>query len=77
MDLMLLHSVHVSTLNLSTLQPLPGKQLLKYFDHFSFEFLEQRKKGLNKFLKRIACHPILTFDKIFMRFLTAKSPVGL
>ena len=57
-------------------QPLPGKQLLKYFDHFSFEFLEQRKKGLDKFLKRIASHPILSFDVLFMRFLTSKSPVS-
>lgn len=66
-QLVLSHPTHI-------IPPLPGKQLLKYFDHFSFEFLEQRKKGLNKFLKRIACHPILTFNKIFMRFLTAKSP---
>ncbi|XP_070562895.1 sorting nexin-30-like isoform X2 [Ptychodera flava] len=52
--------------------PLPEKHSLRRFDHFSPEFLKTRQKALNKFLTRIADHPVLSFNSAFQIFLTAK-----
>lgn len=41
-------------------------------DRFSEEFVETRKKALDKFLKRIADHPVLSFNHHLNAFLSAK-----
>lgn len=41
-------------------------------DRFSEEFVETRRKALDKFLKRITDHPVLSFNDHFNVFLTAK-----
>ncbi|XP_071135185.1 sorting nexin-7-like [Mytilus edulis] len=53
--------------------PLPEKHSLRRLDRFSPEFLRVRQAALQKFLKRIADHPVLSFDKSFQVFLTAKA----
>nr|XP_005993570.1 PREDICTED: sorting nexin-30 isoform X1 [Latimeria chalumnae] len=53
--------------------PLPEKFVVKgVVDRFSEEFVETRRKALDKFLKRIADHPVLSFSDHFNVFLTAK-----
>lgn len=41
-------------------------------DRFSEEFVETRRKALDKFLKRITDHPVLSFNQHVNVFLTAK-----
>ncbi|XP_055884371.1 sorting nexin-30-like [Biomphalaria glabrata] len=53
--------------------PLPEKHSLKRMDRFSTEFLKVRQTALQKFLTRVADHPVLSFDKCFQVFLTAKA----
>ncbi|KAK3800106.1 hypothetical protein RRG08_015072 [Elysia crispata] len=53
--------------------PLPEKHSLKRMDRFSTEFLKVRQTALQKFLTRVADHPVLSFDKCFQIFLTAKA----
>ncbi|CAL1548533.1 unnamed protein product [Lymnaea stagnalis] len=53
--------------------PLPEKHSLKRMDRFSTEFLRVRQTALQKFLTRLADHPVLSFDKCFQIFLTAKA----
>lgn len=54
-------------------QPLPEKFVVKgVVDRFSEEFVETRRKALDKFLKRIADHPVLSFNDNFNVFLSAK-----
>ncbi|XP_059580600.1 sorting nexin-30 isoform X5 [Alligator mississippiensis] len=56
-----------------TTKPLPEKFVMKgVVDRFSEEFVETRRKALDKFLKRIADHPVLSFNEHFNVFLTAK-----
>ncbi|KAL4658242.1 sorting nexin-30 isoform X1 [Arapaima gigas] len=53
--------------------PLPEKFVMKgVVDRFSEEFVETRRKALDKFLKRVAQHPVLSFNENFSVFLTAK-----
>ncbi|KAK7895387.1 hypothetical protein WMY93_020712 [Mugilogobius chulae] len=53
--------------------PLPEKFVMKgVVDRFSEEFVETRMKALDKFLKRVADHPVLSFNPHFNAFLTAK-----
>ena len=52
-------------------QPLPGKQVTRYFDHTSDAFLEERQKALNKFLWRLTIHPYFSFSADLKVFLTA------
>ncbi|KAG8595106.1 hypothetical protein GDO81_001419 [Engystomops pustulosus] len=53
--------------------PLPEKFVVKgVVDRFSEEFVETRRRALDKFLKRIADHPVLSFNEHFNVFLTAK-----
>ncbi|XP_053395624.1 sorting nexin-30-like [Mercenaria mercenaria] len=54
-------------------QPLPEKHTLRRLDRFSAEFLRVRGIALQKFLTRLADHPVLSFDKNFQIFLTAKA----
>ncbi|KAK3091749.1 hypothetical protein FSP39_022320 [Pinctada imbricata] len=53
--------------------PLPEKHSLRRLDRFSPEFLRVRQTALQKFLTRLADHPVLSFDKNFQVFLTAKA----
>ncbi|BFZ16283.1 hypothetical protein BsWGS_19322 [Bradybaena similaris] len=53
--------------------PLPEKHSLKRMDRFSNEFLKVRQAALQKFLTRVADHPVLSFDTCFQIFLTAKA----
>ncbi len=59
------------------LQPLPGKQLSRYFDQKSEAFLEERQHALCRFLQRMCVHPYFTFDKHLKVFLTAEPEVSL
>lgn len=53
--------------------PLPEKFVVKgVVDRFSEEFVETRRRALDKFLKRIADHPVLSFNEHFHVFLTSK-----
>jgi len=52
--------------------PLPEKHTLTKLDRFEAEFLHHRRKALQIFLTRIANHPVLSFNKNFAVFLTAK-----
>lgn len=59
------------------LQPLPEKKSFsKHFDRFSTEFLRSRQIALNKFVSRIADHPVMSFNDNFHVFLTAKTWVS-
>ncbi|KAK2555025.1 Sorting nexin-30 [Acropora cervicornis] len=54
--------------------PLPEKKSFsKRFDRFSTEFLKLRQIALNKFVSRIADHPVMSFNDNFHVFLTAKT----
>ncbi|XP_061554469.1 sorting nexin-30 isoform X1 [Phycodurus eques] len=53
--------------------PLPEKFVMKgVVDRFSEEFVETRMKALDKFLKRVADHPVLSFNTHLNAFLSAK-----
>ncbi|XP_034047798.1 sorting nexin-30 isoform X2 [Thalassophryne amazonica] len=53
--------------------PLPEKFVMKgMVDRFSEEFVETRMKALDKFLKRVADHPVLSFNPHLNTFLSAK-----
>ncbi|MBN3295532.1 SNX30 protein, partial [Amia calva] len=53
--------------------PLPEKFVMKgVVDRFSEEFVETRRRALDKFLRRIADHPVLSFNDHFNVFLSAK-----
>lgn len=58
-------------------QPLPEKHTFKRLDRFSQEFVHTRMTSLQKFLRRIAEHPVLSCNKYFQIFLTAKQSVTL
>ncbi|XP_028319012.1 sorting nexin-30 [Gouania willdenowi] len=53
--------------------PLPEKFVMKgVVDRFSEEFVETRMKALDKFLKRVADHPVLSFNPHLNSFLSVK-----
>ncbi|XP_051906247.1 sorting nexin-30 [Hippocampus zosterae] len=53
--------------------PLPEKFVMKgVVDRFSEEFVGTRMKALDKFLKRVADHPVLSFNPHLNAFLSAK-----
>ncbi|XP_030895562.1 sorting nexin-7 isoform X2 [Leptonychotes weddellii] len=54
--------------------PLPEKFIVKgMVERFNDDFIETRRKALQKFLNRIADHPTLTFNEDFKVFLTAQA----
>nr|XP_044605100.1 sorting nexin-7 isoform X2 [Equus asinus] len=54
--------------------PLPEKFIVKgMVERFNDDFIETRRKALQKFLNRIADHPTLTFNEDFKVFLTAQT----
>lgn len=55
-------------------QPLPEKFIVRgMVERFNDDFIETRRKALQKFLNRIADHPTLTFNEDFKIFLTAQA----
>ncbi|XP_063066821.1 sorting nexin-30 isoform X2 [Engraulis encrasicolus] len=53
--------------------PLPEKFVVKgVVDRFSEEFVETRRRALDKFLKRVADHPVLSFNEHLNAFLSSK-----
>lgn len=53
-------------------QPLPEKFVMKgMVERFNENFIETRRKALNRFLNRIADHPIFSSTEDFRIFLTA------
>ena len=58
--------------------PLPSKLIVKgLFDKFSSEFIKTRCIALNKFLQRIANHPIISHSQHLKTFLTTENFVPL
>ena len=53
-----------------TIPPIPGKEM-KLSGKFDQDFVQQRTKGLQKFLDRIAVHPVLGVSPVVKHFLTA------
>ena len=58
-------------------QPLPEKHSLRRLERFSPEFVKTRQVALQKFLSRIADHPVISYNKHFLTFLTAKQWVSV
>lgn len=56
---------------LRTVQPLPEKHAMKRLEHFSNDFLDRRRQGLEQFLMRCAAHPTLTKSELLLTFLEA------
>ncbi|XP_056146236.1 sorting nexin-30 isoform X2 [Lampris incognitus] len=53
--------------------PLPEKFVMKgVVDRFSEDFVETRMKALDQFLRRVAEHPLLSFNPHLLLFLTSK-----
>jgi len=48
--------------------PLPGSPE-------DVDYIEHRRRGLERFLKRVARHPILSASKLFIRFLEVPQAV--
>ncbi|XP_014679416.1 PREDICTED: sorting nexin-30-like, partial [Priapulus caudatus] len=46
---------------------------MKRLEHFTIEFVRVRMFHLNQFLNRVAEHPVLSSDKSYQIFLTAKA----
>eukprot|EP00128_Syssomonas_multiformis_P017882 Colp12_sorted_trinity150504_noHs@7508 len=67
----------LSTLaDVAIVPPLPGKTgiggLVKIVDQFAPEFIEKRRRSLLAFLRRVAAHPTLSKDAIFLAFLSVQ-----
>lgn len=52
------------------LPPLPEKQ---FSGRFSDEFIEKRRRLLDRFMNRLARHPIIRYSEIFTHFLSCQS----
>ncbi|KAJ9050181.1 hypothetical protein DSO57_1016850 [Entomophthora muscae] len=52
------------------LPPLPEKQ---FSGRFSDEFIEKRRRHLERFMNRLARHPIVRYSEIFMHFLSSQT----
>jgi hypothetical protein len=57
-------------------QPLPEKHPIRKLDRFDPLFIKTREVALQKFAKRLADHPVLSFSKHFQMFLTLKQHVS-
>jgi hypothetical protein len=53
--------------------PMPEKQGLSQVDKFDPVFLEVRRRGLQRFLQRIASHPVLSFSESLRLFCESKA----
>jgi hypothetical protein len=65
-----LHDQLEKTHSTLILPPLPGKQVIRYLDHLSETFLEERQHCLEQFLVRLASHPFYSYDNNLKMFLT-------
>eukprot|EP00002_Diphylleia_rotans_P038439 TRINITY_DN8743_c0_g6_i1.p1 TRINITY_DN8743_c0_g6~~TRINITY_DN8743_c0_g6_i1.p1 ORF type:complete len:440 (-),score=105.63 TRINITY_DN8743_c0_g6_i1:286-1605(-) len=72
-DFLWLRTQLVKTFPTVLIPPLPEKQRMDYLDRLSPEFLEKRRRFLEKFLIRISTHPKLRSHDDFHTFLEAKS----
>eukprot|EP00039_Didymoeca_costata_P030649 m.30722 g.30722 ORF g.30722 m.30722 type:complete len:542 (-) comp8232_c0_seq2:175-1800(-) len=63
-----LHAQFVRIYPYVTVPPLPEKQVAGRFGH---DFIEHRTQGLQKFLERVAVHPILGNSSVFRHFVSA------
>ncbi len=54
-----------------TVPPLPEKNALKRMDRFKPEYLERRRIALEKFMNRVARHPVHTRSPEFVTFCQA------
>jgi len=52
--------------------PLPEKHSMQRLSRFNADFVKTRMNALNRFLMRVAEHPVLSFDKNLQLFLVAK-----
>eukprot|EP00052_Salpingoeca_macrocollata_P007399 m.59686 g.59686 ORF g.59686 m.59686 type:complete len:471 (-) comp16015_c0_seq2:153-1565(-) len=71
-DFIWLRDLLVHELSCNIIPPMPPKHQLKA-GKTDPEFVERRRAGLDRFLKRIAAHPVLSHNETFRVFLTAKS----
>eukprot|EP00729_Bicosta_minor_P023385 gene23385-20623_t len=53
--------------------PMPPKHGLSQVDKFDPLFLEVRRRGLERFIRRIAMHPVLSFSSSLRLFLESKA----
>ncbi|XP_004363489.1 hypothetical protein CAOG_03761 [Capsaspora owczarzaki ATCC 30864] len=53
-----------------SIPPMPEKVLQANFK-FDEHFIEKRRRGLERFLNRVAAHPVLGTSNVFLHFLTA------
>ena len=53
--------------------PLPEKHPLHSIDRFSGPFIDRRTKALQRFLQRLAEHPVLSTASVFTHFLSDKN----
>jgi hypothetical protein len=72
-----LHDQLEKTHSTLILPPLPGKQVIRYLDHLSETFLEERQHCLEQFLVRLASHPFYSYDNNLKMFLTVDEQVSL
>lgn len=57
-------------------QPLPEKFVMKgMVERFNDDFIQTRRKALDRFLNKISEHPTLTYSQHFKLFLTAEVSV--
>ncbi|KAI8992330.1 hypothetical protein BDB01DRAFT_841649 [Pilobolus umbonatus] len=71
-DFVWLHNVFYTTYPACFIPPLPNKhRLVSLSDRFNAEFIEKRRISLERFMQRIARHPILGQSEIFMMFLAS------
>ncbi|CAO3651883.1 unnamed protein product [Mucor hiemalis] len=70
-DFVWLHNVLYTHFPACFVPPLPDKHRLEYVkgDRFSTEFIEKRRISLERFIQRIARHPILGRADFFIMFL--------
>ncbi|EGG09110.1 uncharacterized protein MELLADRAFT_34568 [Melampsora larici-populina 98AG31] len=70
-DFVFLHDHLVKDFPAAVVPPLPDKSRLKYVtgDRFSADFVERRRHGLERFLQRLARHPILSRSRLLRCFI--------
>ncbi|KAI9251215.1 hypothetical protein BY458DRAFT_590026 [Sporodiniella umbellata] len=70
-DFVWLHNVLYTHFPACFVPPLPDKHRLEYVkgDRFSQDFIEKRRVSLERFIQRIARHPILGKAELFVLFL--------
>ncbi|KAF9995426.1 intercellular trafficking and secretion [Entomortierella chlamydospora] len=73
-DFAWLHNVLNRDFPAAVLPPLPDKHRLRYVrgDRFNPEFIEKRRASLERFLKKIAVHPVLQRAECFRVFLDSR-----